>query len=416
MAAILDRYSAHPAASDKTFDRRCPACESADTEQCLALGPVPALQNVASRSRSQARSAACGDIRLFVCRHCGHGFNASFAQDLVKYLPGYENNQAHSQQFARHVDEVADIAIRQLRSITPVVVEIGAGQGSFLRILRNRCANDAVRVIGFDPSCTDDFLAENITVHKRLFDQQALALLQGLSVDLVVMRHCIEHIHSPVELMAVLTECLSPGAQILIETPSFEWIVEHCAIHDIFYEHCNYWTEPSLRRFLQAAGFSGIEIARHFGGQYFVATGRFDGGEHRGLPTDRAAEGAARSVASAHAFGSAFESRLADLRSEMRGSAPAAFWGAGAKGVTLAGLLGADIGLDCLIDINPEKQGGFTASTAFPIVSPATAAARGVRRVVVLNPNYAAEVERMIDKEGLPFALEVLSHPRMPGI
>jgi hypothetical protein len=83
-----------------------------------------------------------------------------------------------------------------------------------------------------------------------------------------------------------------------------------------------------------------------------------------------------------------------------------ALWGAGAKGATLAALADPDGALvDCLIDINPRKQGGFTAVTGHPVVAPEAAAARGVRAVVLMNPNYRAEIVSMIAGAQLPFSL-----------
>ena len=40
-----------------------------------------------------------------------------------------------------------------------------------------------------------------------------------------------------------------------IETPAWEWIVEHGAFWDVFYEHCNYFTGATLRRLCEHAGF-----------------------------------------------------------------------------------------------------------------------------------------------------------------
>ena len=47
--------------------------------------------------------------------------------------------------------------------------------------------------------------------------------------------------------------------------------------------------------------------------------------------------------------------------------------------------------LDCLVDINPHKQGCFVAGTGHPIVVPAQLVPRGVRNVVLMNPNYRQE-------------------------
>ena len=94
---------------------------------------------------------------------------------------------------------------------------------------------------------------------------------------------------------------------------------------------------------------------------------------------------------------------LADEANEGR----LAIWGAGAKGTTLANLIDPDAQLlDCVIDINPNKQGGFVGGSGHAIVSLVEARDRGVSAAALMNPNYRTEVERMIQTSGA--ALELL--------
>ena len=94
--------------------------------------------------------------------------------------------------------------------------------------------------------------------------------------------------------------------------------------------------------------------------------------------------------------------RFAEMQSERAESArrrvralrgKVAVWGAGAKGVTFTNTVDPDGTLvHCVIDINTKKQGGFLPVTAHPIVSPVDAKARGVKSVVIMNPNYRQEI------------------------
>lgn len=80
--------------------------------------------------------------------------------------------------------------------------------------------------------------------------------------------------------------------------------------------------------------------------------------------------------------------RLGDLRAKGR----VALWGAGAKGATFANLVdpGATL-IDCVVDLNPNKQGRFVPGTGHPIVSPADLPGRAVRSAILMNPNYREE-------------------------
>ena len=69
-----------------------------------------------------------------------------------------------------------------------------------------------------------------------------------------------------------------------------------------------------------------------------------------------------------------------------------ALWGAGAKGSTFANLIDPDRALiDCVVDLNPGKQGRFIPGSGHPIVDYRELASRNVTDAVLMNPNYRAE-------------------------
>ena len=56
--------------------------------------------------------------------------------------------------------------------------------------------------------------------------------------------------------------------------------------------------------------------------------------------------------------------------------------------------------LACLVDVNPNKQGGFLPGTGHPIVAPSALRDRGVRHALLMNPNYRAESQALLDAQG----------------
>ena len=72
---------------------------------------------------------------------------------------------------------------------------------------------------------------------------------------------------------------------------------------------------------------------------------------------------------------------------------PLALWGAGAKGVTLAGLLDPQAQMiSALVDLNPQKQGGFLPGTGHPIIAPPQLPEKGVVTALLMNPQYRDEI------------------------
>jgi hypothetical protein len=76
----------------------------------------------------------------------------------------------------------------------------------------------------------------------------------------------------------------------------------------------------------------------------------------------------------------------------LSGKERVALWGAGAKGATFANLIDEQRELiDCVVDLNPGKQGNFIPGTGHPIVSYRDLAERGVTSAILMNPNYREE-------------------------
>lgn len=379
---------------------RCPVCDG-DMRQTLVRAGVPVFQNAVYRSASAARAAVTGDMVLAACSVCDFVFNAAFDTVRVVYGRDYENDQSYSEIFSRHMDAMADNVLAALPPQGGTIVEIGCGQGSFLELLMRRRGTRRLRLHGCDPSYRGGALPEDVSISSRLFDRDTMLEL-GTEPDAVVSRHVIEHVPDISVFLLGIREALGAkrDVSLFVETPCFDWIAANQVMQDVFYEHVNYSTAATLSFALQRTGFA-VEGVRHvFGGQYLWATA---------TPTDHPApeikgSGTAAGVVSRYADG--IGRQVADWRARLSDGVPTALWGAGAKGVTFTGLVDPDrTRILCLIDRNPKKQDTFVPATGHPVVSPDEALRLGVRRVLVMNPNYVPEIRNQIAAEAWPLDL-----------
>ena len=77
-----------------------------------------------------------------------------------------------------------------------------------------------------------------------------------------------------------------------------------------------------------------------------------------------------------------------------------AVWGAGAKGATFLNMIDPNCELiEFAVDITPEKQGKFIPGTGHPIVS--YESLRYVDVVILMNPNYREECQKLLDDAGI---------------
>jgi hypothetical protein len=206
----------------------------------------------------------------------------------------------------------------------------------------------------------------------------------------------IEHVPDPRALLRALRAAGKgrPGAQLLLETPDVEWILAQRVVEDFFYEHCSYFPTGALRYAATREGFRVRRQASLFGGQYQWLEAVVDTAvEKPALPP---AADVDRVCALARGYARDVPERIATLERRIGALAAqggVAIWGAGAKGVTLVDLCDPERRLvACVVDINPRKQGCFVPGTGHPIVSPEALREKGIRHVIVMNPNYEREV------------------------
>lgn len=370
----------------------CPVCGGV-LRPFTTRASVPVHQHVLLRDAEEARATPRGTLALDWCAGCGLVTNVAFNESLLSYGGRYDNSQTFSPAFSDHVAGLVESLLgRGVRG--KQVLEIGCGKGAFLREICSRGANDG---IGFDPSYVgpDSDLDGRARFERQLFHPRLVAS----PADVVVCRHVIEHVRSPVQLLSSAREVLRDGGLLFLETPALEWILSGVVFWDLFYEHCGYFTKTALANAAQAAGFEILELRPVFGAQYLAVTAR---AVDRPPPLQPPAADFAQQL---ERYRQEEESRLEtwDRRiAEFAQQGPLAVWGAGAKGATFVNLLDPDASrIACLVDINPAKQQHYLAGTGHKVISPVDLRGAPIRSVLVMNPNYLTETLELARNLGL---------------
>ncbi len=375
----------------------CPLCSADTPAPFLVRASVPVHQNLPAATAAEARAAPRGRLEMVACECCGFVFNRAFDPALPRYGPGYDNAQSHSPSFAAHLDAVGQHLVDACGVSQARILEVGSGHGEFLRKLVGR-PGASNRGVGFDPAY--DGPQEEFGGRLRFVRQFYAPDPDNGPIDVVICRHVIEHVADPLALLGAVGAALegTAGARVIFETPGIGWILHHRVFWDFFYEHCSLFSAASLGGAFARAGFAVTAVRQVFAGQYLLLEAT-PGAPKRPPWAGDIPDLARHYGRSETARVGAWRLRLAVLAA----SGPVAIWGAGAKGVTLAGLVDPDLEhIDCVVDINPAKQGRFVPGTGHPIVAPEALAARGVRNVVLMNPAYRKEVAAMLPACGNP--------------
>jgi nucleoside-diphosphate-sugar epimerase len=325
---------------------------------------MPIYQNRMYNSELEAKACPKGDIRLVEDQKSGLVYNADFSSELMVYDSHYQNEQAVSPSFQKHLELVFEIIDRCMGRES--IVEIGCGKGVFLEMLLAK----GFDIAGFDPA----YEGKNPRVSKTYFAPKI-----GITAKGFILRHVLEHLQNPFDFLLQLKESNGGRGRIYIEAPRFDWICEHRAWFNIFYEYVNYFRISDFCRMFDTV----VESGSLFGRQYLFVVAD--------LATLKQPE---LDVNDCVAFPQDFTNSI----TKPTGSRPAAIWGGASKGVIFS-LLKARAGqhISTVIDINPAKQGKYLPSTGLLVRSPSDALATLPKgsTIYVMNSNYIEEIKEM---------------------
>jgi hypothetical protein len=333
---------------------------------------VPVFQNKVYSTEAEALGAPTGKVELVQSPQSGFIFNKSFDPALMHYDENYQNEQGASRVFQDHLTRVLKL-LNTFGLEDKKIVEVGCGKGVFFEMMLQK----GLDCWGFDPT----YEGSNIRIIKEYFSEK----FNDINADVIIMRHTLEHIPEPFSFIHTIAKANNYRGYLFVEVPTFDWIVEKHAFWDIFYEHCNYFTEQSL-----AIMFEKGKTGHFFGGQYIYLWAD--------LANLRMAMPA--SVHFIERRELIFNDKINYYRKFLSKYQTMAIWGAGAKGSTFLNLLDKKRELvKYVVDINPVKQNRFIAGTGHKIYSPEVLENEPVDHILVMNENYLDEIKSVVKEK-----------------
>ncbi|MGD9300618.1 MAG: class I SAM-dependent methyltransferase [Desulfobacterales bacterium] len=356
-------------------------------------------------SREKALMADRGNIDLAFCHTCAHLFNAAFDSSRMQYSPQYENTLDYSPTFQKYIRELAHRLVSAYRLQGKKIIEIGCGRGEFLRLLAQDGQNHC---LGFDPSYSpgpDDTDKVNglISIIADYYSEQ----YASQQADFWVCRQVLEHLREPAAFMKMIQSAGSDQDHrvIFAEVPNAMFTLRRSGIWDLIYEHCSYFTALSLKRLFVEIGLIPLNIEEAFGGQYLCieAGSPEQNRRQEHISLDLSLAEVERDVQN---FADNYRQTISGWRQTLeeiiQSGVKPAVWGAGSKGITFLNVLPEAAAIETVIDINPHKQGLCIPGTAQQVVPPEQIAEILPEVIIVMNPLYMGEIEKMITGLNLP--------------
>lgn len=377
---------------------QCTVCGTSEINVFVEITQVPIHCNVLWPTKREALSAPRGDLRIGYCKKCGHVFNTAFDPALMEYTQAYENSLHFSPSFQRFAEELVDGLIERYGLRSKDIVDIGCGKGDFLKLI---CARGKNRGWGFDPSYVPEKkeTASSVTFIQEFYSEKHT----NYAADLVACRHVLEHIQFPREFVANVRRSVGNRFKtaVYFEVPNILYTLRDMGIWDMIYEHCSYFSSPSISRVFSSSGFDVTDVRETFGGQYLSIEAHATASPVGSMPDNSVdyisglVEGFATSNQQKTAF---WKDQLSSFTNSSR---RVVVWGGGSKGVTFLNVFRNHKAIEFMVDINPRKQGMHIAGTGQKIVGPEFLKEYHPDNVIIMNPLYQKEIEQSLAALGL---------------
>ena len=392
------------------------------------LKSAPVHSVLLLRSREEALNYPAADISLGFCDRCMFISNVVFNADLHEYSTKYEATQAYSSTFNAFHKELAKSLIERFDLHKKNIIEIGCGQGEFLHLLCELGDNHGV---GFDPAYDkrrSEFVSDNMHTFIRDFYSEKYKDFHG---DFVCCKMTLEHIPNTLEFVTGIRAIIGKHSDTIVffQIPNVTRILQEMAFWDIYYEHCSYFSEDSLRYLFVKSGFDVIDLWRAYDDQYLMIAARpdIDYSAPEGLsqkskkmsirirrkPDEKSGcetnQGFLDNSSSAEKMRhridyfsknhlkvvNSWREKINELKQQGK---RIVIWGAGSKGVAFLTTLKIQDEIDYAVDINPNKHGTYMAGTGQQIVAPDFLREYRPDVVIVMNPIYCQEIKHELEK------------------
>jgi hypothetical protein len=383
--------------SRKVLNLACPLCCSLNTSKFYFQKNIPVHNNIVYDTKKEAENCKKGIISLTFCNNCGLIFNSKFFEAFLEYGERYDSDRSFSKSFNDYIDDFIKTLVNEHGINDKKILEVGCGDGSFLKTL---CKKSNSEGWGFDPSYNGKKRADKVHFVKGIFQQK-------IKADVLILRHILEHIEKPNDFMTDIMGNIIVEKELIVvvEVPDFKWISRQMAYWDITYEHCNYFTEESLRYLFWMKKISVVDVFNTFS-QYLVVVGRWNPAnikqiEKLNIDISEIRKNIRNFPNNIKIKNNEIILTLNNIKDQFT------IWGAAGKGVTFINTLDENTRekIPFVIDINKKKQGKYCPGTDKKIMPPSILKQKKINHIVVMNPNYFDEITQHLKDYGREFNL-----------
>jgi hypothetical protein len=386
------------------MSKPCPACGAEAMNVFYSKKNIPVHSVRLIRSRDEAVQFQNGQMELAQCMACGFICNLSYQPELQDYSDEYESTQAYSPTFNSFSYRLAEQLVTQYDLHGKKIIEIGCGQGEFLSLL---CALGENQGIGFDPAYDPSRPSMELDSRVMIIPDYYSEKYTDQQADFVCCKMTLEHIRDVADFVGTVRRSIGDQLKttVFFQVPDVERILKEVAFWDIYYEHCSYFSMPSLARLFHNQGFEVNHLWRDYGDQYLMieAHPRMESSspfvpQSQEMDVEKITTEVDTFMSQAPKVLDTWKQTVRDAYNQGQ---KIVLWGSGSKGVAFLTTLDICNEIEYTVDINPNKHGTYMAGTGQKVVSPDFLSEYLPDLVILMNPVYRQEVQKELHQRGI---------------
>ena len=221
------------------YRNKCIICKS-NLELSYSFSKFPIFMGTTDQPRE---TDVCEDLNFSTCTNCG----CVQLSNLIPLDVLYEksHNAAVGKTWDKHHLEFYNFIKNYTKG---TIVEIGGGNLHLARHLENEASID--KIVIYDTNTYGEINSDKIEMREEFFDSRST---QGLSIDMVIHSHLMEHLYNPIEEIQSMSDTLQEGGYMAIAIPLINNMLEDKFTNAMNFEHTYMITENIYQDILNKA-------------------------------------------------------------------------------------------------------------------------------------------------------------------
>lgn len=385
---------------NKPISARCPVCGNHVAVPFFDGGRQPLATLGWPKSRVEALEMERLPLDFVQCPACTHVYNRSFRYGSVPYQNNPNLMFNTGAIWKNHLAETRKMLLEVL-PVQPTVIEIGCGEGHFVRGLAESCTEG--RFVGFDPN-TGAESGRGVEFYARLFEP--FEDVPAFAPDLLIVRHVLEHFTELAGLLEPLAWSASQQSKpcwLFAEVPCIDRVFSSGRLSDFYFEHVSHFTTRSF-----------LALAQRLGEVQTMGHG-YDGEVVYGLVKLVANDSMINTACRADKFyteAAGSIERISEQLAELASSgASVVIWGGTGKSAAFMHQYGVDAQrFPLVVDSDPDKAGTFVPGLGQEIAFRDALKSMPVDVVIVPPQWRARDIVVEMAREGITAGKVLIEH------